>query len=65
VRHADNGIKEVLKKLLRFEVLTPDISEEAEASDYCLLRAGFLFGLFFDPENRGDMLLLKVSRLKP
>jgi hypothetical protein len=28
-----------------------------------LLRAGFLFGLFFDPEDGGDMSLLNVGRL--
>jgi hypothetical protein len=28
-----------------------------------VLHAGFLLGLFFDPEDRGDMLLRNIGRL--
>jgi hypothetical protein len=33
---------------------------QAETSAYCLFRGGFLFGLFFDPEDVGDVFLLNV-----
>jgi hypothetical protein len=32
-----------------------------EISAYCLLYAGFLLGLFFDLEDRGDMFLRNVE----
>jgi hypothetical protein len=33
----------------------------ASSSACYLLQAGFLLGLFFDPENGGDMFLLNVK----
>jgi hypothetical protein len=31
-------------------------------SAWCLLYAGFLFGLFFDPEDGGNIFLAEVDR---
>jgi hypothetical protein len=36
---------------------------EADFSVYYLLHAGFLLGLFFDPEYEGDIFLLNVGSL--
>jgi hypothetical protein len=33
----------------------------SKSSDYYLLHAGFLLGLFFNPEDGGDMFLQNVS----
>jgi hypothetical protein len=43
--------------ILGFEVLT--------AVACCLFYDGFLFGLFFDPEDRGDVFLRNNDRLSP
>jgi hypothetical protein len=32
-----------------------DVSDEHQSSSSYLLHAGFLFGLFFGPENEGDI----------
>jgi hypothetical protein len=36
-------------------------SKNNPSSAFYLFHAGFLLGLFFDPEDVGDMLLLNVS----
>jgi hypothetical protein len=38
-----------------------DISEEYVASDFYLLLAGFMLGLFFNPEDGGDMFFPNVG----
>jgi hypothetical protein len=38
------------------------VEEQAEQeTTNCLLHAGFLLGLLFDPEDEGDMLVWKVG----
>jgi hypothetical protein len=39
------------------------LPHEADNSIYCLLRASFLFGLLFNPEVGGEMLLRNVPWL--
>jgi hypothetical protein len=37
--------------------MSPSSVAESDVAS-CFLRAGFLFGLFFEPENEGDIFLL-------
>jgi hypothetical protein len=50
------------KKRLPTTCLLPDISTvlEAEHASY-LLHVGFLLGLFFDPEDEGNLFLRNVG----
>jgi hypothetical protein len=45
----------------RFEVLTMVEMRSPALLACCLLRAGFLLGLFFNPEDRREMFLRKID----
>jgi hypothetical protein len=47
---------QVLCQAVGFEVLTAVVMKSSVSACY-LLHAGFMFGLFFDPEDGGDMFL--------